>query len=134
MNLGAETFSMRVRRVTVLMQWQQNLGAQFAPITRATFVEIQESVKVQCAEAARQIISELKKRFPTVELMDALRYPQYWVSHTTTDTFLQHLDVLKYWLGVPKHLKGDFVVPALIDAQRLAEQSSLFKLSMLNNA
>ena len=68
--------------------------------------------------------------------MDALRvvYPQYWVSPTAIDTFLGHLDVLKRWFGVPKRLKEDVVVPAVIDAQRLAEQSSFFKLSMLNNA
>ena len=61
MNLGAETLSMRVGGVTVLMQWRLNLGAQFTPVTRATFLEIQELVKVQCAEAARLIISELEK-------------------------------------------------------------------------
>jgi hypothetical protein len=136
MNLGAQTLSMRVGGMTVLMQWRPNLGAQFIPVTCTTFVEIQESVKVQCAEAARQIISELEKRFPAVELMDALGvvYPQYWVSPTAVDTFLQHLDVLKRWFGMPKRLKRDFIVPALINAQRLAEQSSFFKLSMLNNA
>ena len=136
MNLGFEMLSMQVEGMMVLMQWRPNLGAQFVLITCATFVEIEESVKVQCAEAARQIISELEKRIPAVELMDALGivYPQYWVSPIATDTFLQHLDVLKCWFGVPKRLKGDFVVPTLIDAQRLAEQSSFFKLSMLNNA
>jgi hypothetical protein len=119
MNMGAETLSMRVGGVTVVMQWRPNLGVQFAPVNRSTFVEIQESVKVQCCEAARQIISELEKRFPTVELMDALGvvYPQYWVSPSAVDTFLQHLDVLKRWFGVPKRVKEDFLVPALIDPQ-----------------
>jgi ATP-dependent helicase/DNAse subunit B len=56
------------------------------------------------------------------------------VSPNAADTFLQHLDVLRRWFGVPKRVKEDFLVPALIDPQRLAEQSSFFKLSMLNNA
>ena len=53
---------------------------------------------------------------------------------TAADTFLGHLDVLKCWFGVPKCLKEDVIVPTLIDAQRLAEQSSFFKLSMLNTS
>jgi hypothetical protein len=78
----------------------------------------------------------LEKRFPAVEVMDALGvvYPQYWVSPTAGNTFLQHLDVLKRSFGVPKRVKEDFIVPALIDAQCLTEQASFLKVSMLNNA
>jgi hypothetical protein len=41
---------------------------------------------------AERIIDELEKRFPTVDVMDALGilYPQYWTSLTTVNTFLQH--------------------------------------------
>lgn len=89
-------------------------------------------MKRQCCEAAQKIISELEHRFPAVDVMDALGvvYPQYWVSPTAPETFPQHLEVLKR--GHPTRVK-DMTVPALLDAQRLADQSSFFKLSMLNN-
>jgi hypothetical protein len=68
--------------------------------------------------------------------MDALGvvYPQYWVSPTAPQTFPQHLEVLKRSFGHPKRVNDNSLVPALLDAQRLAEQSSFFKLSMLNNS
>jgi hypothetical protein len=86
--------------------------------------------------AAEQIIDELEKRFPTVDVMDAMGvlYPQYWTSPTAMSTFPQHLEVLKRVYGQPKRLKDERIVPALIDAHRLSKQSSFFKISMLNNA
>jgi hypothetical protein len=60
-------------------------------------------------------------------------YPQHWMSPTTPETFPQHLEVLKRSFGHPKRVQ-DMTVPALLDAQHLANQSSFFKLSMLNNS
>jgi hypothetical protein len=99
-------------------------------------VEIGESVQRQCAMAAERIIDELEKKFPAVDVMDALGvlYPQYWTLPTVVSTFPQHLEVLKPVYGQPKRLKDERIVPALIDAHRLSEQSSFFKISRLNNA
>jgi hypothetical protein len=41
--------------------------------------------------------------------------------------------VLKRSFGVSKWVKEDFIVPALLDAQHLANQSFFFKLSILSN-
>jgi hypothetical protein len=136
MNMGAQTLSMRVGGVTVVMHCRVHVGAQYVPMTRSKFLEIQASVKQQCSEAACQIILELDRRFPTVEVMDALGivYPQYWLNESAAETFGQHLEVLKRSFGASKRVKEDFVVPALVDAHRLADQSSFFKLSMTSNS
>jgi hypothetical protein len=136
MNMGVETPSMHMGGVTVVMHCRSKPRAPYVPITRSRFLEIQDSMKQQYCEAARQIISELYKRFPAVELMDVLRvvYPQYWLNESASETFGQHLDVLKQSFGVSKRVKEDFVVPALLDVQYLANQPAFFKLSMLSNS
>ena len=53
---------------------------------------------------------------------------------TTLQTSPQHLKVLKWSFGHPKQVNDNFLVPTLLDAQRLVEKSSFFKLSMLNNS
>jgi hypothetical protein len=65
MNMGAQTLSMRVGGVTVAMHCRPHVGAQYVPVTRSKFVEIQASMKQQCSEATQKIISELDKRFPS---------------------------------------------------------------------
>jgi hypothetical protein len=50
------------------------------------------------------------------------------------NTFHQHLEVLKRVYGHLKQFKDEHIFPALLDARRLSEQSSFFKISMLNNA
>jgi hypothetical protein len=135
MNVGGETLSLRMGGITVVMHCHLNLRGEYVPVTHSRFEEIEQSVKRQCCEAAQKIISELERRFPAVDVMDALGvvYPQYWVSPTATETFPQHLEVLKRSFGHPKRVQ-DMTAPALLDAQRLADQSSFFKLSMLNNS
>jgi hypothetical protein len=50
------------------------------------------------------------------------------------ETFPQHLEVLKHKYGQAKRIKEELIVLALVDAYRLSEQLSFFKISMLNNA
>jgi hypothetical protein len=56
-----------------------NVHGEMEAITRPKLVEIGQSVQQQCTSTAVQIIDELEKRFPAVEVMDALGviYPQY---------------------------------------------------------
>jgi hypothetical protein len=54
------------------------------------------------SEAAQEFIDELKTRFPSQGVMDALGivYPQYWRdSQAAERSFRKHLDVLKSYYG-----------------------------------
>jgi hypothetical protein len=72
MNLECETLSMCLGGVTVMMHYHTSVPREMQPVTRTRLVEIGESVKRQCAMATERIIDELEKRFPVVDVMDAL--------------------------------------------------------------
>jgi hypothetical protein len=89
MNIGDETLSMLVGGVTMVMHYWPNMAKEYVPVIHSRFQEIQEFVKGQYCEAAQKIITELKRQFPTVDLMDAMEvvYHPYGVSPKAPETF-----------------------------------------------
>jgi hypothetical protein len=53
MSIVAQTLSMRVGGVIVVMQCWPHVGAQYFCVTHSKFLEIEDFVKQQCCEAAR---------------------------------------------------------------------------------
>jgi hypothetical protein len=93
-----------------------------------------------CVEAASQLLDELRSRFPSQGLMDALGvvYPQYWKDSEQADkSFRKHLDIIKDHYCQPKWVgeedKKRLVAP-ILDSFQLELQQPLFKLSMRSNS
>lgn len=119
-----------------MMHYRTSIHGEMQPVTRLKLVEIGQSVQQQCTSAAVQIIDKLEKRFPTIDVIDALGvvYLQYWMSSIAVETFLQHLEVLKCIYGQPKQVREELIIPALVDVHWLSKQFFFLKISMLNNA
>jgi hypothetical protein len=112
-------------------------------VGRDGFEAIISSVKGQATSAAEMLISELSKRFPSCDLMDALGiiFPQFWLQANCDAIFLLYLKTLKahfYELrSVISRSEKDEVSTQVfepLDARTLDLQTSLFKLTMKSNA
>ena len=92
------------------------------------------------AKAAEHVIKEVRSRFPSHNIMDALGlvYPQYWLNGDPQALFRGHLDLVKkqygeskwIWKGTPEEL---CILP-ILDAGKLEEQQHLFRVTMVHNA
>jgi hypothetical protein len=112
-------------------------------VGRDGFEAVISSVKGQATSAAKMLISELSKRFPSCDLMDALGivFPQFWLQANCDALFPLHLKTLKaHFYELRSVISGsekDGVstqVSEPLDAQTLDLQTSLFKLMMKSNA
>jgi hypothetical protein len=58
--------------------------------------------------AAKQLVQELRSRFPAHQLMDALGmvYPQYWCIEDCRTNFEKHIQVVKAHYCLPKSTHG----------------------------
>lgn len=109
----------------------------FLPVHRADFVRMVEVVKKQCTDVAVGLISDLKWRFPSHEVMNALgmRYPQFLRASYCESLFYYHLDVLKTTFCLPKQVaESGRAVPTLLDECSSNGQASFFKLTMMHIA
>ena len=92
------------------------------------------------AEAAEHVIKEVRGRFPSHNIMDALGlvYPQYWLNEDSQALFQGHLDLVKKHYGEPKWVrKGTFeelCIQPTLDAVKVEEQQHLFCVTMVHNA
>jgi hypothetical protein len=59
MNMGAETLSMRVGGITMVMHCRLQPGASYVPVTQSRFLEIQHSMMQQCSEALGRLFRSL---------------------------------------------------------------------------
>jgi hypothetical protein len=68
-------------------------------VSREEFNAAFSAVKGQCKAAAELLISQLEKRFPNSEIMEALGivFPQYWLQEKCDELFPLHLQVIKAW-------------------------------------
>lgn len=96
-------------------------------------------MKVQCADAAKHLITELDVRFPQVDLMMGLGvvFAQYWVRPDLEENFTTHIFVIKKHFATTKRIsvgadKREVKEP--INGQAPAQQQSFFKLTMMQNA
>jgi hypothetical protein len=92
------------------------------------------------SNAAQELIDELKARFPSQGVLDALGivYPQYWRdSEVAEKNFRKHLNIIKAQYGQPKWIgesDKQKLIPPLLDCYNLGLQQPLFKLSMISNS
>jgi hypothetical protein len=105
--------------------------------------DLLQSVKGQCAAATELLISQLDRRFPNCEIMEALGivFPQYWLQDKCDELFPVHLQVIKGWFcrmrtmavgsGEERQVKQ---VAAPLDKHQLDLQLCLFKLTMKSHA
>jgi hypothetical protein len=112
-------------------------------VGRDSFEAIISIVKRQATSAAEMLITELGKRFPNCDLMDALGivFPQFWLQANCDELFSLHLKTLKAHFcelrSVISRSEKEGVscqVSKLLDARTLDLQTSLFKLTMKSNA
>jgi hypothetical protein len=94
---------------------------------------------LKCAAAAEVLIGEMKSRFPSHSILDALGvvYPQYWLQGDCEVSFMKHLNVLKDFYREPKWI-GEGVekrlIPPVLDRYRLESEQPLFKVAMMANS
>jgi hypothetical protein len=91
------------------------------------------------AAAAQKLLDELKARFPSVVVLDALGvvYPQYWKQDDCDTSFCKHLNVLKEFYREPKWVgkEGEKrLIPAVLDKYKLESEQPLFKMAMVSNS
>jgi hypothetical protein len=93
---------------------------------------------VYVARAASQLMAELRFRFPSQGVLNALDllYPQFWAMPDAKKQFPKHLSVLKKWYGVGKMTMVDGVqqqCEPIVDNWRLDLEQGYFKIAMINN-
>jgi hypothetical protein len=91
------------------------------------------------AAAAEHLIAEMKSRFPSHSVLDALGvvYPQYWQQGDCEVSFRKHLNVLKDFYGEPKWIGEGAekkLIPPVLDRYRLECEQPLFKVAMMANS
>jgi hypothetical protein len=61
-------------------------------VSKEDFAAVVSSVKEQCAATADLLISQLDRRFPNCNIMEALGivFPQYWLQDKCDDLFPVH--------------------------------------------
>ena len=106
---------------------------------RKEFDSAVSTLKGQYKVAAKLRISQLDKRYPKFEIMEALSvvFLQYWLQIKCDEFFPVHLLIIKDWfsnLKVSMFEFGDEKEPkqvgALLDSSTLDVQAVLFKLTM----
>jgi hypothetical protein len=99
LNNGAESLGFRIHGHTYSVHMVDPVSGEKKSVSREDFCTLVSSVKGQCAAAAELLISQLKRRFPDYDIMEALGviFPQYWLQDTCDDLFRVHLQVLKDW-------------------------------------
>jgi hypothetical protein len=93
---------------------------------------------VPVAVVANQLMVELRSRFPSQEVLDALDllYPQYWAMPDAVKKFPKHLCVIKNWYGMEKTIIMDGIqqqCESIVDNWRLDSEQGYFKIAMINN-
>jgi hypothetical protein len=97
-------------------------------VDRKEFDSAISALKGQCKAAAELLMSQLDKRFPNFEIMEALSvvFLQYWLQKKCDEFFPVHLLVIKDWfsnLKVSMFEFGDEKEPkhvgALLDSRAL---------------
>jgi hypothetical protein len=93
---------------------------------------------VPVAVVANQLMVELRSRFPSQEVLDALDllYPQYWAMPDAGKKIPKHLCVIKNWYGVEKTITVDGIqqqCESIVDNWRLDLEQGYFKIAMINN-
>jgi hypothetical protein len=143
LNNGAESLGFRIHGHTYSAHMVDLVSGEKKSISREDFCALVSSVKGQCAAAAELLISQLERRFPDCDIMEALGviFPQYWLQDTCDDLFPVHLQVLKDWLcGVRSVVVGSGEerqakqIAGPLDAHQLDLQLCLFKLTMKSHA
>ena len=92
------------------------------------------------AEAAEHVIKEVRGRFSSDNIMNALGlvYLQYWLNGDPQALFRGHLDLVKKHYGEPKWVrKGtskELCIQPILDVVKLEEQQHLFFVTMVHNA
>ena len=80
------------------------------------------------SDATQELVEELKARFPSQGVMDALSivYHQYWQdSQAVEKSFRKHLDIIKSQYGQPKWIgesDKQKLIPPLLDCYNLELQ------------
>jgi hypothetical protein len=97
LNNGAESLGFRINGHTYPAHMVDSLSRQQLSVSREDLVTVVASVKDQCAAATEMLISQLDKRFPHCDIMEALGvvFPQYWLQDNCDDLFVIHLQVIK---------------------------------------
>jgi hypothetical protein len=90
------------------------------------------------AAAAQKLLDELKARFPTVAVLDALGvvYPEYWEQDDCDTSFHKYLNVLKEFYREPKWVgkEGEKkFIPTMLDKYKLESKQPLFQMAMVSN-
>jgi hypothetical protein len=143
LNNEAKSLGFRIHGHTYSAHMVDPVSGEKKSVSREDFCALVSFVKGQCAAAAELFISQLERRFPDCDIMEALGviFPQYWLQDTCDDLFPVHLQVLKDWFcgmrsvvvgsGEERQVK-QIVGP--LDAHQLYLQLCLFKLTMKSHA
>jgi hypothetical protein len=143
LNDGAESLGFRIHGHTYNAHVVDSVIGERKPVSREGFAAVVTSVKGQCAAVAELLISQLDRRFPNCEIMEALEivFPQYWLQDKCDELFPVHLQVIKGWFcgmrtmavgsGEERQVKQ---VAAPLDKHQLDLQLCLFKLTMKSHA
>lgn len=137
-----ETIGFRINDHTYGAHMVDALTGQHVPVSRDDLHSVVTAVKGQCSAAAEMLISQLDRRFPNCDIMEALGvvFPQYWLQEGCDELFASHLQVIKEWFCEMKCVKGNGKdghaqqIKAPLDWHLLSMQQCLFKLTMKSHA
>jgi hypothetical protein len=142
LNNGSESMSFTINGRSYPAHFLCLVTGKKERVGRDGFEAVISSVKGQATSAAEMLISELSKRFPSCDLMDALGivFPQFWLQAIYDALFPLHLKTLKaHFCELRSVISGsekDGVstqVSEPLDTRTLDLQTSLFKLMMKSN-
>lgn len=143
LNDGCESLAFRIADHTYTAHSLCSASGNKVPVSRPTFDTAVISVKRQCREAVELLITELDRRFPNSEVMNAFAivFPQFWLQSTCDELFPLHMSTLRAHFVVVGFVNRGSVeeprivqIDPLLDARTLSLQTSLFKLTMKSNA
>jgi hypothetical protein len=140
LNNGNETLGFRIHGHTYPAHMVCAVSGQHLLVSRSDLKSVVSAVKGQCSAAAEMLISQLDRRFPNCDIMEALGvvFPQYWLQEGCDDLFPSHLAVIREWFCDMKSVTGPDGQPlqirALLDGHLLSMQQCLFKLTMKSHA
>lgn len=84
-------------------------------------------LQVLAAEAAQQLLADIKERFPDNQLMRAFRIldPNFYLNGGKMEEFMESLETLIAQYGTDKEVEGEKVA-AMVDAEDLRSKAGLF--------
>jgi hypothetical protein len=99
LNNGAETLGFCIHGHMYNAHMIDPILGEKKPVSMEDFATVVSFVKGQCIAAADLFISQLDRRFPNCDIMEALGivFPQYWLQDKCDDLFLIHLQIIKDW-------------------------------------